>query len=87
MIEDLLIFPYSGTAIEAMDCLNEQWRCIGFVSDDEKFIGQEKFGITIFSRSAFDKFSHAKILAVPGGPTSFRKRQSVINGLNIPGKR
>src|SRR5689334_22275340 len=86
-MEDLLIFPYSGTAIEALDCLGTSWRCIGFVSDDEKVIGENKYGITIYSRTAFDKFPGAKILAVNGGPDSFRDRKKIIEGLPVPNDR
>jgi acetyltransferase EpsM len=83
----LLIFPYSGTAIEAIDCLGDQYECIGFVSDDSEQIGQEKFGIKIYSRDIFNIDLESKILLVHGSPTSFLKRPQIINSLNIEPSR
>lgn len=87
MHEEILIFPYSGTAIEALDCLNEQQRCIGFVSDDINFIGKTFYGVEVYDRTAFVKFSNAKVLAVNGSPTSFLKRKEIIDGLKIDDNR
>lgn len=82
-MNDLLLFPYSGTAIEAIDCLGNQWKCLGFVSDDTSLIGQKKFGIEIFDRTAFQKFPNAKVLAVHGSPQSFLKRKEILQSLNL----
>ncbi len=87
MKEEILIFPYSGTAIEALDCLSENQKCIGFISDDVNFIGKTYFGITVYDRAALNIFSEAKVLAVNGSPTSFLKRKEVIDGLKIDNDR
>lgn len=86
-MEDLLIFPYSGTAIEAIDCLGESFKCIGFISDDTSVIGTDRFGIRIYGREAIDRFPDAKILAVPGSPKSYLKRKEVIDGLMLDENR
>ncbi|HEV7334077.1 MAG TPA: NeuD/PglB/VioB family sugar acetyltransferase [Flavisolibacter sp.] len=86
-MQDLLLFPYSGTAIEALDCLDEQWRCIGFISDDETLIGKEFFGINVFSRTAFTDFPDAKVLAVHGSPGSYTNRETILQSLNIAADR
>lgn len=83
----MLIFPYSGTAIEALDCLENQYECVGFVSDDQEQIGKESFGIKIYSRDIFNIDKESKILMVHGSPTSFLNRPQVINSINIDPSR
>lgn len=82
-MRELLIFPYSGTGIEALGCLGDKFTCVGFISDDKNLIGLRKFGIEIFDREALKAFSNASILAVNGSPDSFLKRKIIIDGLNI----
>lgn len=86
-MKEVLIFPYSGTAIEAIDCLSDQWNCIGFISDDDAVISQKKMGIEIFSRQALKKFQNANVIAVHGSPTSFLKRKEIFESLQINGER
>jgi sugar O-acyltransferase (sialic acid O-acetyltransferase NeuD family) len=82
-MQDILLFPYSGTAIEALDCLGSDWSCVGFISDDSALVGQEKFGIKIFGRRAFSEFPYAKVLAVNGSPSSYLRRASIVEDLKI----
>ena len=86
-MKQLLIFPYSGTGLEALDCLGDRWDCVGFVSDDLTIIGQKMYGITVYSRDVIKKYSKASILAVNGSPSSFRKREEIINSLQISRER
>ncbi len=86
-MKDLLIFPFSGTAIEAIDCLNDDWNFIGFISDDSSVIGKKFFGIEVLSRQAFRDYPNAYVLAVHGSPTSFKERTLILNSLNIDPKR
>jgi sugar O-acyltransferase (sialic acid O-acetyltransferase NeuD family) len=86
-MEDIIIFPYSGTAIEALDCLNGNQRCVGFISDDENLIGKSFFGIEVYSREILIKLTKAKVLAVNGSPTSYLKRKEIIDSLKIEKKR
>jgi sugar O-acyltransferase (sialic acid O-acetyltransferase NeuD family) len=86
-MEELMIFPYSGTAIEALDCLGDKWKCIGFISDDELLIGKEDYGIKIYGRQALQSFSNAKILAVHGSPASYRNRVTTMCSLDIAEER
>lgn len=81
--EEILIFPFSGTGIEALDCLSKDQCCIGFISDDETLIGTKQFGIQVFGRDAFQKFSNAKIVAVNGSPSSYLLRKSIIEDLGL----
>lgn len=86
-MQKILIFPYSPTGIEALDCLDENWLCLGFVSDDPNVIGTKKFGLEIYSRDAFKTFPEAKVLAVHGSSSSFQTRQQVLSSLNLPSLR
>jgi len=86
-MKDLLIFPYSGTGIEALDCLGEEWNCIGFISDDKSSVGSSYCGVEIFDRKAFEKFPDAKVLAIHGSPLSFKMRPGIIAELNLDDTR
>lgn len=80
-MEDLLIFPFNGNAIEALDALGDKYNLLGFVDDSKQ--GQFFFGTPVFGREAFERFKTAKILAVPGSPTSFKIRKNLIGALGI----
>ncbi|HEY8933800.1 MAG TPA: NeuD/PglB/VioB family sugar acetyltransferase [Cyclobacteriaceae bacterium] len=87
MKQKLLLFPCNGNAIEALDCIGDQFEVIGFIDDDSSKIGQEVCGFKVFSRKAFNDFAYAKVLAVPGGPLSFMNRANIIEGLQLPSER
>lgn len=82
-MKELLIFPFSGTALEALDCLGTEWKCIGFISDDPSVIGKTKFGVKIFDRSIIEKLSQTKLLAVHGSPVSYQKREEILESLSV----
>jgi sugar O-acyltransferase (sialic acid O-acetyltransferase NeuD family) len=85
--ESLLVFPYNGNARESLDCLGNQYTFIGFIDDLPEKQGRDSLGREIYSREVMDRFPKAKILAVPGSPESFLKRQALIESLNIsPGR-
>jgi sugar O-acyltransferase (sialic acid O-acetyltransferase NeuD family) len=79
----LLIFPCNGNGLEALDCLGQAWHCIGFVDDTPQKQAAGAFGYPVFPRSALAEFAEARVLAVPGGPTSYLTRRNVIESLNI----
>ncbi len=83
----LLLFPCNGNAIEALDCLGENWECIGFVDDTVEKQGEKVSGFTVFDRTAFDRWPDTQVLAVPGGPASFKCRETVIKGLAVADER
>jgi sugar O-acyltransferase (sialic acid O-acetyltransferase NeuD family) len=83
----LLIFPCNGNALEALDCLGEVWTCLGFVDDTESKQAQGAHGHRVFPRSALRELPDAAVLAVPGGPGSYRARRQVIEGLQVPAGR
>jgi sugar O-acyltransferase (sialic acid O-acetyltransferase NeuD family) len=83
----LLIFPYNGNAIEALDCIGSAYRFIGFVDDTLEKQGIDPNGYSVFGRDAFAQFSDAYILAVPGSPRSYRARKEIIQGLCLADER
>jgi sugar O-acyltransferase (sialic acid O-acetyltransferase NeuD family) len=83
----LLVFPCNGNAIEALDGLGEAWHCIGFVDDTPAKQTQGCMGISVYGRAAFDHAPDASVLAVPGGPASFRNRRATIESLGIDERR
>jgi len=82
-MKDLLIFPYNGNALEAVDCIKYKYKLIGFIDDDKKKHGVQKNGFEVFSRDILYKYPKAKILAVPGNPLNYKFRQDIINNLKI----
>jgi sugar O-acyltransferase (sialic acid O-acetyltransferase NeuD family) len=83
----LLIFPFNGNGLEALDALNDEIEFLGFVDDTPEKQGINQYGHRVFDRSAFDQFPDAQVLAVPGSPTSFRLRHQLIAGLNVSENR
>jgi sugar O-acyltransferase (sialic acid O-acetyltransferase NeuD family) len=83
----LLIFPFNGNGLEALDCLGSEFRLLGFVDDTPEKQGQSPYGHEVFSRTALGRWPEARVLAVPGGPASFRSRRTVIDALDIEPSR
>ena len=83
----LLIFPYNGNGIEALDCLDETYRFIGFIDDTPEKQGVDPHGYPVMPRKMLAGFPDACLLAVPGGPKSFLFRRQVIDGLGISERR
>jgi sugar O-acyltransferase (sialic acid O-acetyltransferase NeuD family) len=83
----LLIFPCNGNAIEALDGLGDAWHCIGFVDDTPAKQVQGFMGVSVYGRAAFEHAPDAAVLAVPGGPASFRNRRAVIESLGVEDRR
>lgn len=86
-MEKLLIFPFNGNALEAMDCIEGQYELLGFIDDTPEKQGPTKWGYTVYDRSALEKYKDAKVLAVPGSPLSYKKRSEHIASLKIGKER
>ena len=82
-VRRLLIFPYNGNGIEALQCIGADYQFLGFVDDDPKKIGTSPNGYPIWGREAFNNCSDACVLAVPGSPVSYSYRKEIITGLGI----
>src|SRR5690554_1803048 len=79
----LLIFPCNGNGIEAVDCIGEAYRLIGFVDDTREKQESRTHGYPVLSRAALSEFADCDVLAVPGGPASFMERRRIIESLGI----
>jgi sugar O-acyltransferase (sialic acid O-acetyltransferase NeuD family) len=81
----LVIFPFNGNAIEALDCISfDKFDFVGFVDDD---LSKKSDEYDLFSRNILQKFNELYVLAVPGSSNSFRQRRSIINSLAINNSR
>ena len=83
----LLIFPCNGNAVEALDCLGDAYRCIGFVDDSTGQQGRERHGVRVYPRFMLRERAEAAVLAVPGSPTSYLGRRTLIDGLGVAADR
>ena len=79
----LFIFPYNGNGLEALDCLGESYQLIGFIDDTPAKQGTDPHGYPVLGRAALRERPDALVLAVPGGPASYRSRRQIIDGLGI----
>ena len=81
----LIIFPFNGNGVEALDCIDfDEYDFIGFIDDDTNKISEH---YQIFSREILHKHNELCVLAVPGSSFSFKKRRGIINSLNIDNSR
>ncbi|MDZ5456011.1 NeuD/PglB/VioB family sugar acetyltransferase [Azohydromonas lata] len=85
--QPLLIFPYNGNGLEALDCLGDAWRLVAFVDDTPEKQGHDRHGCLVTGRDALQRFPDARVLAVPGGPASYRARRQVVQALDVPPQR
>lgn len=86
MKKKIILFPFNGNAIEALDCVDDNFEVIGFIDDSYDKIGQVYQGIKVLNREVLiDKSIF--VLAVPGSPTSFKERMAHIESLNLPESR
>ncbi|ANE49251.1 DapH/DapD/GlmU-related protein [Flavisolibacter tropicus] len=77
----LVIFPFNGNGIEALDCIDfDEYELIGFI-DDNPF--KKVSCYPLFSRDILLKYGELYVLAVPGNSLTFRDRKEVILSLNV----
>jgi sugar O-acyltransferase (sialic acid O-acetyltransferase NeuD family) len=83
--EKLLIFPFNGNGLEALDCIDfDKYDFVGFVDDDRSKTSESYM---IYSRSVLKEQPTYKVLAVPGSPTSYMHRADVISSLDLDSDR
>jgi sugar O-acyltransferase (sialic acid O-acetyltransferase NeuD family) len=83
--KQLVIFPFNGNGLEALDCLDHnEYEFVGFIDDDCSKSSDE---YNIFSRKILTERNELFVLAVPGGPKSYKGRSDAISSLNIPKER
>lgn len=80
-MKKLVIFPFNGNGIEAVDCVNTaEYELLGFVDDDLSKVSSH---YEIFRRDFIGKYQEVFVLAVPGSPESFLHRKRIISSLPI----
>jgi sugar O-acyltransferase (sialic acid O-acetyltransferase NeuD family) len=78
----LVIFPFNGNGMEALDCLDlDRYEFIGFVDDDASKRSEE---YEVHSREILTRYNDLFVLAVPGSPTTYSRRAEFISSLNMP---
>lgn len=94
MPKDLLLFPFGGTAREALltimssSELKKQWNILGFVDDNLDLKGRNCCGVQVIgSNDVFERYPKAMVLAVPAHPKYHLDRKSIIENLSIDPSR
>ena len=85
--QPLLIFPCNGNGIEALDCLGNTYEMIGFVDDAVEKRASRVAGHPVYGREAFTDYPASRVLAVPGSPSSYQSRSTIIEGLPVAADR
>lgn len=80
---DLLVFPYNGNGLEALDCLGSAYRLVAFVDDTPEKQGPHAHGHVVYGREALLRWPGAQVLAVPGSAKSFETRRALIESLGL----
>ncbi|GAA4439454.1 acetyltransferase [Pontibacter saemangeumensis] len=81
----LVIFPFNGNGIEALDCISfDEYELVGFVDDDPS---KKSNLYDIYTREILHQYNDLYVLAVPGSPSSFRRRNDIISSLGIDTNR
>jgi sugar O-acyltransferase (sialic acid O-acetyltransferase NeuD family) len=83
----LLIFPYNGNGLEALDCLEPAHRLVAFMDDTPGKQGMDRHGCLVTGRDALQRWPEAQVLAVPGSPASYRSRRQTIEALAVAPQR
>ncbi|MBD3306803.1 acetyltransferase [candidate division KSB3 bacterium] len=86
-MKKLFIFPYNGNGLEALDCIREEYEFIGFIDDVQEKQGIQEQGVAVFSREMLQKYKEARVLAVPGSPSTYLHRARIIQDLGLPEDR
>jgi len=83
----LLIFPFNGNALEAIDCLGAAFELAAFIDDTPAKQGTGPLSVPVLGRDALAKWPQARVLAVPGSATSYLTRRAAISSLQVPDSR
>lgn len=84
-MKKLIIFPFNGNGIEALDCIDDnEYDFMGFI-DDNTTVTSSTY--EIFPRTILRKHPEIFMLAVPGSYQSYKKRAAIISSLEISKER
>ncbi|MCY2687957.1 DapH/DapD/GlmU-related protein [Salinimicrobium sp. TH3] len=80
-MKKLVIFPFNGNGIEALDCIDEtEFDFLGFVDDD---LAKRSAHYKILRRNFIEKHTDVLVLAVPGSSLSYLNRKKIISSLPV----
>lgn len=79
----LLLFPFNGNALEAIDCLGSAFELVAFVDDTPAKQGVGPLSIPVVGRDALARWPQARVLAVPGSSASYLGRRATIESLQL----
>ena len=80
-MKKLVIFPFNGNGVEALDCIDSNvFDFLGFVDDDTI---KKSADYPIFRREFLEKTPEVFLLAVPGSSLSYRERKRIISSLPV----
>lgn len=80
-MDKLYIFPYSGSGLEVLDCLDHVSNVV-FVSDNPEQIGKTFHTVPIISANEFQKINSPRLISVHGSVASYQKRLELIQRFN-----
>jgi sugar O-acyltransferase (sialic acid O-acetyltransferase NeuD family) len=83
----LLVFPFNGNGLEAIDCLGDAFHLVGFIDDTPAKQGTGPLSVPVLARDALARWPDAKVLAVPGSAASYLTRRQAIASLQVGGER
>ena len=94
MSKPLIIFPFGGSAREALisifavNQIQKTWDVLGFIDDNQSKWGKQCYGIPVLGgKEILKKKPEAFVLAVPADPGSYLKKKQIISQLNVdPGR-
>jgi sugar O-acyltransferase (sialic acid O-acetyltransferase NeuD family) len=79
--QKLVLFPFNGNGLEALDCIDkDKYDFLGFIDDDPNKTSSQ---YNLVGRSILNRHKEVFVLAVPGSPISFRSRSIAIDSLNL----
>lgn len=76
-MDKLYIFPYSGSALEVLDCIEDTSQVV-FVSDNPEHIGRQVHGIPVIARSELQQIASPNLISVHGSAASYQNRRTLI---------
>lgn len=90
MARPLLLFPFNGTAREAvgvvaaLNAQSPQWELLGFVDDNPALTGVRFGGFPVLGgREVFQRHPEAQVMVLSGRPDNYFRRPEVIASLNL----
>lgn len=76
-MDKLYIFPYSGSGLEVLDCIDDVSQVV-FISDNPEHVGQQFHGVPIISFDEFQTISSPRLICVHGSTSSYKNRLEVL---------